>query len=72
MQKQSTPVEYHPPPDEVVEAFVRDASFHMVAKSGDERFLEPEVTWGFATFIKLVGEIKARQLNAAYDNNSVD
>jgi hypothetical protein len=72
MRKQSSPVEYHPPTDEIVGGFVRDASLHMAAKGGDKRFLEPEVTWGFAAFIKLVGAIRARQLNAAYNNNSVD
>jgi hypothetical protein len=64
--------EYHPPSDETVERFVRSASIGMASKSGDQGYLDPEVTWGLSEFIKLVGELKAKQLNNAATNGVFD
>lgn len=65
MNTQTRLITYTPPTDDAVDHFVQEASRRLAAISGDTRYLDPEVTWGFAEFIKLIGRIKARQLNEA-------
>lgn len=61
---------YYPPPDKVVDRLVHDASQRLADQTGDQRYLDPEIMWGLAAFIKLVGKIKAKQLNQAEQNGS--
>lgn len=61
---------YVPPSDEDVEALVREASQRMADETGDQGYLDPDIMWGLAAFIKLVGKIKAKQLNQAEEDSS--
>lgn len=65
-------IEFYPPDDDTVHRFVHSASTLMAEKNNDQGYLDPEVVWGLAAFIKLVGEIKAKQLNetgSAFDSS---
>lgn len=63
---------YTPPADDAVDRLVEEASARLAVMSGDTRYLDPDVMWGLSEFIKLIGRIKARQLNeaqaSAFDN----
>ena len=64
MTTHRTSINYYPPSDEAVERFVREASERLAEQYQDESYLDPEVMWGLSAFIKLIADIKARQLNA--------
>ncbi len=57
-------ITYLPPDDADVDRLVREASQRLAAGSGDPSYLDPEVMWELAAFIKLIGKLKAKQLNA--------
>lgn len=63
MSQSSKNTEYVPPSDETITRIAQDTSKGMAARHDDEGFLDPEVVWGLAAFIKLIAAIKARQLN---------
>lgn len=56
-------ITYTPPADHAVDRLVQEASRRLATMSGDMRYLDPDVIWGLSEFIKLIGRIKARQLN---------
>lgn len=60
---------YTPPSDAEVEQLVCEASQRMADETGDQGYLAPEIMWGLAAFIKLIGHIKAKQLNRAQEGD---
>ena len=72
MTTHRTSINYYPPSDEAIERFVREASEKLAEHYHDESYLDPEVMWGLSAFLKLIAEIKARQLNAASEAECFD
>ncbi len=62
---------YSPPAENLVHQFVQIASLQIAQKYEDEGYLHPDVMYGLCSFIKLLGQIKAKQLNQAA-NGHVD
>ncbi|GAB4575752.1 MAG: hypothetical protein Kow0077_28830 [Anaerolineae bacterium] len=65
-------VEYVPPSNQVVEAFARNVCEILAKKWDDESYLDHEVIWGLAQFLKVVAQIEANRLNRQqFDNRTV-
>ncbi|MCI0710101.1 MAG: hypothetical protein L0154_08055 [Chloroflexi bacterium] len=54
---------YIPPAENLVHQFVQVASLQIAQEFDDEGYLHPDVMYGLCSFIKLLGQIKAKQLN---------
>lgn len=65
-------VEYVPPSNDTLDKLARGVCERMAESLKDERYLNTEVIWGLAEFLKIVARIEANRLNRQqFDNSTV-
>lgn len=61
---------YEPPTAESIRRFAREVGAHLAQGLNDVRYADPAVIDGLAAFLKTVGDILAKRLNAQSGANA--
>ena len=64
--------EYYSPDDAMIDRFAKEVSERMATERNEPGFLDYDVMWGLADFIKLIARLTAKQLSVVSDGGGVD